>query len=627
MQRLSKYAKLGPGDFYLVAEVGVNHNGSVNEALWLMQAAVGAGAHAVKFQKRDLAAIYTAGLIEDANTAEWSFQYLLPQLKELELTESDYERLVAAARDLDVDFIVTPFDPNSADFVASLKPDLVKFASADLTNWPLISHALHRMDCPALLSTGMWEDATIRESADFVRTLADDFTLLLCQSTYPAPFASLNLRYLATLKEYAPRIGYSGHERGIEAAVLAYGLGASVIEKHITRDASQAGPDHRASLDPAEFKALVTRLRQAREMLGAQAKVVTQAEVLNREVFAKSLVARRALPKGSPLHETDVDFRSPGKGLFPHQLAAYVGRHLKRAKKLGEYITADDFSEENTMQDWPRFKFSKQWGCKCRFHDFDDYQRLETPVLEFHCSDKDVLSGFDQGSEHSALIVHAPEIIGRELFDLCSDDPAKVEMSRDILRATIDKTRALAPHYRAVAPRIVVHVGGMSISELSCDTLSLSRRAEAILRDLDLDGLELLPENLPPRPWYLGGQWFQYGFMKPEDMAAFCGGLGLGMTFDVCHAQLYCHLAGISLVDYAKIVVPYVRHVHLSDAHGLAGEGVQVDEGEIDWDALMRVLEKIPFSWVPEIWSGHTNYGAGTLTALKRLERYGRQAL
>jgi len=200
-------------------------------------------------------------------------------------------------------------------------------------------------------------------------------------------------------------------------------------------------------------------------------------------------------------------------------------------------------------------------------------------------------------------------------------------MSRDILRATIVKTRALAPLYRSVRPKIVVHVGGMSISEQSLDTLALTRKAERFLRDLDLNGIDLLPENLPPRPWYLGGQWFQYGFMKAEDMAAFCKSLGLGMTFDVCHAQLYCHLAGVKLMDYAKSVAPYVRHVHLSDAHGAAGEGVQVDEGEIDWDALMRVLEKIPFSWVPEIWSGHTNYGAGTLTALQRLERFGETAL
>jgi N-acetylneuraminate synthase len=618
----SNYSMLQPGGFYLIAEVGINHNGSLDEALYLMRAAAEAGAQAVKFQKRDLAAIYTAGLIDDANTAEWSFQYLLPQLKELELSETDYVRLRRTARELGVDFIVTPFDPNSSDFVASLEPDLVKFASADLTNWPLISYTLRQVSCPALLSTGMWEDATIRQCADFVRTLADDFTLLLCQSTYPAPFDSLNLRYLATLKQYAPRIGYSGHERGIDASVLAYGLGATVIEKHITRDATQSGPDHRASLEPAEFQALAAKLRQAREMLGADAKVVTQAEILNREVFAKSVVARGDLAQGALLQTTDVDYKSPGKGIFPHQAADYLGRHLKRSKTAGQYITADDFIEARTLQDWPRFRFAKQWGCKCRFHDFDDYRKLGTPVLEFHCSDKDVLSGFDEGSRDTALIVHAPEIIGRELFDLCSDDPAKVEMSRDILRATLDKTRALAPHFRSVKPKVVVHVGGMSISDADCDTLTLSRKAESVLRELNLAGIDLLPENLPPRPWYLGGQWFQYGFMKPNDMAAFCGSLGLGMTFDVCHAQLYCHLAGISLVEYARIVAPYVRHVHLSDAHGVAGEGVQVDEGEIDWDALIRVLETIPFSWVPEIWSGHTNYGAGTLIALKRLERF-----
>ena len=163
----------------------------------------------------------------------------------------------------------------------------------------------------------------------------------------------------------------------------------------------------------------------------------------------------------------------------------------------------------------------------------------------------------------------------------------------------------------------------MSLIGGNYDCAEMTVKAEKILRDINLDGVELLPENLPPRPWYLGGQWHQYGYMRPEDMASFCKSLSLGMTFDICHAQLYCKYAGISLLEYAKIVQPYIRHVHISDAHGVDGEGVQIGEGELDFDSIFRFMEKIQFSWVPEIWSGHLNQGSGTHKGLCCLEKYG----
>jgi N-acetylneuraminate synthase len=295
-----------------------------------------------------------------------------------------------------------------------------------------------------------------------------------------------------------------------------------------------------------------------------------------------------------------------------------------REKKASDYITEHDFRQSLLVSDWKDFSFSKDWGVKCRFHDFEIYKQLKTPVIEFHCSDRDVIDEVNAHSEHSELIIHAPEIIGRDLFDLCSDNPEVIRKSVDILERTIVRTRELAPGFRQTAkPKVVLHVGGMSLLDGNYDCGALTAKSEKILRDIDLSGVELLPENLPPRPWYLGGQWHQYGYMRPEDMAAYCKSLSLGMTFDICHAQLYCKYAGISLVDYAKIVMPYIRHVHISDAHGIDGEGVQIGEGELDFDALFRHLEKLQFSWVPEIWSGHVNHGAGTHHALCCLEKYG----
>lgn len=623
---MSRFAALQSNGLYVIAEIGVNHNGSVEEALYLINEAAKAGADAIKLQKRTLSEIYVESLLNDPNSAEWSFQYLIPQLKSLELTKEEFHTLRAEARRFNLDFIVTPFDQVSADFVATLDLDAIKFASADLTNWPLISHALGKVACPAIFSTGMWDDATIRKSAKFIsENFKRHYAMLLCQSTYPAPAESLNLRYLNSLMSMAPMVGYSGHELGVQASLLAHALGATIIEKHITRDINQLGPDHKASLTPDQFKDLVRQLKQVRAMLGEDKKVVTMAEQLNREVFAKSLVAKRNLVAGEMIHLEDLKVMSPGKGITPDRLPEFVGKTLKRAKNADEYMTEQDFEEALTVGEWPAFDFTQEWGVKCRFHDFEIYKELNTPVIEFHCSDKDVVDEVHAASTASALIMHAPEIVGKELFDLCSDSVELVRKSVAILEQTIVRTRELAPGFRhGVRPKIVLHVGGMSLLDGNYDCAEITSKAEKVLRGINLDGVELLPENLPPRPWYLGGQWHQYGYMRPEDMAAFCKSLSLGMTFDICHAQLYCKYAGIDLVDYAKIVMPYVRHVHISDAHGIDGEGVQIGQGELDFDALFRLLEKKRFSWVPEIWSGHVNHGAGTHHALCCLEKYGR---
>ena len=296
---MSRISTLANDGLYVIAEIGINHNGSFDEALFLMNEAVMAGADAVKFQKRTLSEIYVSSLLDDPNSAEWSFQYLIPQLKKIELCDEDYYTLRGVARSLGVDFIVTPFDQVSANFVATLDLDAVKFASADLTNWPLISHTLGKIARPAIFSTGMWDDAVIRKSAKYIaENFKNHYAMLLCQSTYPAPLESLNLRYLHTLSTIAPIVGYSGHELGVQASLLAHALGATIIEKHITRDIHQLGPDHKASLTPAQFKDLVRQLRTTRLMLGRIARSLRWPRKLNREVFAKSLVATRDLAKG-----------------------------------------------------------------------------------------------------------------------------------------------------------------------------------------------------------------------------------------------------------------------------------------------------------------------------------------
>jgi N-acetylneuraminate synthase len=610
---------------YIICDIGINHNGNINKAFSLIEAAQKAGVDAVKLQKRNLERIYPERILNDSNSAEWSFDYLIPLLRECELTKEDYQLINGYCQDRGLDLIVTPFDESSADFIAGLDVVAIKIASADMTNLHLVRHCA-TLRQPLLISTGMWAHEDIKRCANIFSNEHMTFALLHAQSTYPAPFESINLLFINELRKMATIVGYSGHERGGFIPIAAVALGCRIIEKHITFDRNDKGPDHKASMLPAEWKEMVTNIRLLEKTLCSK-KEVNQAEIQNREVFAKSAVAVKHLKKGHILREDDVDFRSPGKGIFPHDIEHFYGYVLKKDIPQGFYIAKTDFEQEVLLTEWKGFTFTKEWGVKCRFHDFEEYKVLQSPVMEFHCSQTDLNVPFSGVSEVSAMVVHAPEIFDRELVDICSQDEHKVERSLSILQRSIDKTLEIAKGFPRRKPKLVVHLGGMFLDSLNddVDTAILMDRAICNFMRLDYspDAIEILPENLPPRPWYLGGEWHQHGFMKAEDMVRFCTALDLGMVFDVCHAFLYCNLYCADFHEYTRTVLPFVRHMHISDASGISGEGLQVGEGEIRFGSFLDLLKDAEFSWVPEIWSGHHHHGAGVYKALLNLEVYG----
>jgi N-acetylneuraminate synthase len=617
----------GEHPVYIVAEIGINHNGSLESALALIDAAKEAGVDGVKFQKRDLASIYSQEILHNANNAEWNFEYLIPLLKEVELSKEHYKIIRQRCDELELDLIVTPFDEVSADFVAELGVSAFKIASADMTNIGLLKKCKEH-NLPIMVSTGMWRDEDIQKCADIYKKEGLNYAFLLAQSTYPASYETLNLRYLEKLKHYSDVVGYSGHERGTFIPVAAMAMGCKIIEKHITFDIHAKGPDHKASMLPKEWKQMVYQLRMSEKAMGRE-KMVNQAEIQNKEAFAKSAVPKRDLPKGHVLIKSDILYKAPGKGIFAHEIDEYIGKVLQRAVKKDHYINQSDFEPITSIAEWEEFSFSKQWGVKCRFHDYDDYKVLQSPSLEFHCSQTDLDVDFAPERSESALILHAPEIFDRQLVDICSDDPQIVADSLAILQRSIDKTLRLAKSFPTAKPKVVMHLGGMFLNRRELgDTKQLTRRAIENFKRLSYDPkrIDILPENLPPRPWYLGGEWFQHGFMLAEDMLEFCRHFDLGMTYDICHASLYCNEFGIDLSEYTKTIMPIVRHIHISDAYGNNGEGVQIGEGSIDFDSVLAEVRAYDFTWVPEIWSGHLHQGAGTYRCMQILnEKYNKE--
>ncbi len=610
---------------YIIAEIGINHNGSRETAIDLIYKAKEANVDAVKFQKRDLKAIYGEDILEDPNSHEWSFEYLIPILKEMELSFHDYAAIKKTCDNLDLDLIITPMDEESVDVIKHFDISGVKIASADMTNFSLIRKC-SKLNLPFIISTGMWTEDDIKDCANYYKKLGIDYSFLLANSTYPSPYEDLNLNFIPKLNQFSNVVGYSGHERGSFIPISAITLGAKIIEKHITLDRNQKGPDHKASMLPEEWKEMVSNIRDLEKSLGSE-KGVNQAEMLNKEVFAKSAYSNEEFKQGHVLLEKDVYFRSPGKGIFEHQLPNFVGRELKNDIPLDKCISKEDFETITRINDWRKFDFEKKWGVKCRFHDYEKYKVLKAPVMEFHCSESDLDLDFDVVNTDSELIIHAPEIVEREIVDICSKDARIIEKSLDILQRTIDKTIEMSSNWPLAKPKMVVHLGGMSldkIEEKKYKVNSLSTHEEMISIAIEnfkrlnysKNEIDILPENLPPRPWYLGGEWFQYGYGPSSDMIKFCKEFGLKMTFDLSHAQLWCNLEGITLRQYAEEVMPYVAHVHISDAVGLNGEGVQINEGEVDFKSIMSLFKSYDFSWVTEIWSGHLHEGCGTYKAM-----------
>lgn len=332
---------------FIIAEAGVNHNGSLDMALQLVDAAKQSGADAVKFQsfKADQLATRSAhkAAYQERTTSQAESQF--DMLKRLELDRAAHERILRHCEDRGIQFLSSPFDLPSIDLLAEMNLPVYKVPSGELTNEPYL-RKIGAKGKPVILSTGM---ATLGEVEEAINTLraagAGQLTLLHCVTEYPAPYAEVNLRAMHTLKlAFGLPVGYSDHTPGIEVSIAAAALGAEMIEKHFTLDRSLPGPDHAASLEPGELKAMVTAIRNVEAALGTGIKAPAPCEIPNISVARKSLVAARSLPAGHKLQEQDLNIKRPGNGLAPKLMPALVGRTLRVAVERDALIRWDDLA-------------------------------------------------------------------------------------------------------------------------------------------------------------------------------------------------------------------------------------------------------------------------------------------
>jgi sialic acid synthase SpsE len=334
---------VGAGEPVLViAEIGLNHNGYMGLALELIDLAAAAGADAVKFQKREVDRCFTRAALELPYPGRNSFGATYGDHKRaLELSAADFERLAAHSRARGLTLLVTPFDEASADLVERLGCPAVKIASHNLTNLPLLEHVA-RMRRPLLLSTGMADMEEVEAAVATVRRYHDELVLLQCTSAYPASVGELNLNVLTTFREkFGCVVGYSAHEPDEETVYAAVALGACVVEKHFTKDRTLRGPDHAASLEPAELARVIRGIRTVSAALGSRDKRVMAGERSNRDKHHRSLVTVVDVPAGASIERAMLTTKAPGTGLAPARLDEIVGRCARVAIAADTTLTED----------------------------------------------------------------------------------------------------------------------------------------------------------------------------------------------------------------------------------------------------------------------------------------------
>ncbi len=581
-------------------------------------ASVRAGADAVKFQKRNLEKLYPTKYLQNSNVGEKNLNYLLPILQQVELSDDDYHRLVEYCRRKGITFLCSAFDDDSADFVEQLGVPAFKTASADMINLPLLEY-LAKKNKPLITSTGMsrWDEVVV--TVDFLKERQVEFALLHCNSAYPASFDDINLRFMNQLRQFGVPVGYSGHERGIAVSTVASALGACIIERHITLDRTMDGPDHAASLEPQGFSKMVRDIRQVAQAMGTgKEKYFTMGEILNREVLAKSLVATRRIEPGEKITRDMVTVKGPGQGLSPQRYTELVGRVAERVIEAEDPFLERDLGQEITLnldQTLPM-----PWGFVVRFNDYKMILDYKFPLLEFHFTDKDLYEPYPGDYLDMQLIVHAPEFWGNHLVDLCTFDENQRQASVDLLQRSIHVTHEMATYFKGT-PKVVVHPGAASLDYPISDRKGLYDNLRRSVEALDFEGVELLIENLPPHPWYFGGQWLTNAFMDTYEIRDFLDSMGLKTCFDTSHSKLYCNWADVDFYDQVATILPYVSHLHLSDASGLDGEGLQIGEGNIDWVKFFKVAKDYRGTMIPEIWRGHQRGGEGFIIAINRLTK------
>ena len=327
----------------VIAEAGVNHNGSIATAKEMIVRAAEAGADFVKFQTFKAETLVT----HKAEKAEYQKKIIdkgesqFDMIKKLELDQAAHKELIDYCEKKDICFLSTAFDHDSINLLAELNTPLYKIPSSEITNLPYLRH-IGRMDKPIIMSTGMATLEEVRAALNVLLEVSaekDQITVLHCNTEYPTPMKDVNLKAMLTMRdELGVAVGYSDHTMGIEIPVAAVAMGATIIEKHFTLDRTMPGPDHCASLEPDELKAMVSAIRNIEKAMGEGVKKPSPSEAKNTPVARKSIVAKKPIEKGEVFSDENITVKRPGTGISPIEWDRLIGERSNKAYSIDDFI-------------------------------------------------------------------------------------------------------------------------------------------------------------------------------------------------------------------------------------------------------------------------------------------------
>ncbi|MFT4304532.1 MAG: N-acetylneuraminate synthase family protein [Candidatus Woesearchaeota archaeon] len=616
---------------FIIAEIGNNHQGDINLAKKLVDEAVKANSDCAKFQMRDLQDLYgnKNSLSEDEDLGS---QYVLNLLEKFQLSDSEMFEIMDYCLERGIEPICTPFDMSSLQKLEQYaKLQTYKVASCDLTNHDFIK-ALLKTGKNLIISTGMSSENEIQETYGIVKKYMHRVVFLHCNSTYPTPFKDVHLNYLLRLKTITNGVvGYSGHEIGIEVPIAAVALGAKVIEKHFTLDKNLEGNDHKVSLLPNEFKEMVIKIRNVEESLGHNKKFISQGELINRESLAKSLYTKVNLKKGDVITQEMIGFKSPGKGIQPNKKNKLIGTIAKRDIESGDFFYNSDIETQINLL--KNFEFNRPFGVPVRYHDYKKMlDEIHPDFIEFHLSFSDLnlnLDSFFTTNEviDKQVVVHCPELFENDhLLDLTSKDEEYRKKSIENLQRTIDISSQIKSKFNQKEDILLVtNIGGFNKNGFYTDEekKELYEIFLDSLKKIDFKDVELIIQTMPPFPWHFGGSSYHNLFVLPDEIKQYCEENNLRICLDISHSYLTCNYYNLDFEEFIKQIGPYTAYLHVVDAKGIDGEGLQIGDGEINFEQIGRVLQQYcpnaPF--IPEIWQGHKDNGFGFKLALTKLNK------
>jgi sialic acid synthase SpsE/sugar phosphate isomerase/epimerase len=602
-------------DIKLIAEIGINHGGQSTEAAHLIRAAAEAGCDAVKFQYRNIERTYLDDVYEIGD------EIILSEIKRNYLSPNAIYELCELAHTLNLKAGISFFNVEDIQDFEDHEPfDYYKIPSAELLNTDLIIELINSRK-HVYLSVGMHTESEILRTFEKIRKYPN-WTPMHCVSNYPVANHNTQLGYIAHLKKIAQReVGYSSHDENWENVIIAMACGAVVIERHITMSKSAKGLDHTTSSTPQEFTRIAEYLKDFDLILsGNGTRVPNQGELLNRQNLGRSFYARRQVGKGELIATNDFIYRSPQTGLDFSSFNEVINTRLIADIYQGEALTELHTRRhvETVDDEVLQWAISAQISLPVRLH---DYWKLsnEIPIknFEFHLSYEEVqedLQYFDIDPSHF-FSIHLPDYINsNDLIDPFSD----IKEVRAASLTCINRVIEFAQRLHGLTLKKIPIV--FSFAGFGMDRNSYYKKLSDFLKSHHSDSYEITMQWLPPFAWYFGGSMRITNMNSDLDLG-FLKELSIPLTLDSSHLILGSNVFGIDFAENVESLRSLIKHIHLSEASGFDGEGLQFCGPDQGNSMKIKELLKFDVSKVLEVWQGHFNNYHEFRVALNRLHR------